>query len=180
MSEKKYVYVVLIATESIVGHIVHLMMRDRYTHSALSLDDSLSAMCSFGRVYSYYPFYARFRHENVNEGFLSRCNKLPTKVIALPVTDEQYASVQERIAHFSDNRKRYRYNYRGFFFNLIGKSYCPKNRYTCSQFVSETLSECGIVEFDRPFSLIRPETLSDLDGEVIFEGDLREYSPAGA
>ncbi len=178
MSEQKYIYVVLTATSSFVAKAVGKLTGDRYTHSALSLDPSLSAMYSFSRAYSRFPFYGKFRKENPNEGFLERCDTIPTKVIALPVTDEQYELATSRISYFSNHSKKYGYNYIGMLLNLAGKSYSPKNRYTCSQFVSETLSECGIAEFDCSFSLIRPIMLEDLEGEVIYEGNLHEYPQA--
>lgn len=177
MTEQKYVYVILTATESVVAKVVHLLMRDRYTHSALALDETLANMYSFSRAYSRFPFYGRFRSENVHEGFLGRCRSVPAKVIAIPVTDEQYQLVEERLSYFRNSRKHYGYNYIGMFLNLIGKSYAPKDRYTCSQFVSETLEQCGAVQFNRPYSLIRPMMLNELDGKVIFEGELKEYVP---
>lgn len=177
MTEQKHVYVILTATESVVAKVVHLLMRDQYTHSALALDETLANMYSFSRAYSRFPFYGRFRSENVHEGFLGRCRSVPGKVIAIPVTDEQYHWVEERMSDFSDSGKRYGYNYIGMFLNLIGKSYAPKDRYTCSQFVSETLGKCGAVQFNRPYSLIRPMMLNEIDGEVIYEGELKEYIP---
>lgn len=180
MAEQKYLYVVLTATESVVARTVGRLTKDRYTHSALALDPSLSAMYSFSRAYSRFPFYGRFRKENPNEGFLARCHSVPTKVIALPVTDEQYCRAEKRLSYFSEHTKQYGYNYIGMFLNLLGKSYAPKRRYTCSQFVSETLFECGVAQFDCPFSLVRPVMLEELNGKVIYEGNLHEYSATAA
>lgn len=175
MSEQKFVYIVLSAPGSIVAKTVHLLLRDQYTHASIALSPDLSAMYSFSREYVHYPFYAKFRCETTEHGFLAKRAVLPAKVIALPVTDAQYDLVKERIQHFNENRKVYGYNYVGMFMNLIGRAYSPKNRYTCSQFVSETLSECGIASFDRAFSLIRPIMLANLKGDVVFEGNLKEF-----
>ncbi|MBQ8381586.1 MAG: hypothetical protein IJX47_00090 [Clostridia bacterium] len=180
MTEQKYLYVVLTATESLVARAVHRLTHDRYTHSALALEPSLNAMYSFSRAYSRFPFYGKFRKESPDTGFLARCRRIPAKVIALPVTSEQYDLAEQRLSYFSDHAKRYGYNYIGMFLNLIGKSHASKRRYTCSQFVSETLFECGIAEFDRPFSLIRPVMLEKLRGEVIYEGNLHEYTVSAA
>jgi len=175
MPEQQYIYVVLTAPGSIVAKTIHLLMRDRYTHTSISLKPDLSVMYSFSREYSHYPFFARFRCETTEEGFLARKENLPAKVIALPVTKRQYSMVQRRISYFAAHRRCFGYNYIGMLMNLIGRAYTPKNRYTCSQFVSETLSICGIASFDRSFSLIRPIMLSDLKGDVLFEGDLKKY-----
>lgn len=175
MSEQKYIYVVLSSPGSIVAKTVHLLLRDKYTHASLALSSDLSVMYSFSREYLHYPFFARFRQESVEVGFLAKKSVLPAKVIALPVTDDQYEMVKTRIEHFISNRLSYGYNYIGMFMNLIGRAYSPKNRYTCSQFVSETLSNCGIARFNRAFSLIRPIMLANLDGTVVFEGDLKQY-----
>lgn len=175
MSQQKYIYVVLSAPGSIVAKTIHLLLRDKYTHTSIALAPDLSVMYSFSREYVHYPFYAKFRLETTDHGFLAKRRVLPAKVIAIPVTDKQYDMVQKRIDHFSSNRNIYGYNYVGMFMNLIGRAYTPKNRYTCSQFVSETLALCGIAKFDRSFSLIRPIMLSDLKGDVLFEGNLKDY-----
>ncbi len=175
MSEQQYIYVILSAPGSIVAKTIHLLMKDQYTHTSLSLTPDLSVMYSFSREYSRYPFFARFRCETTDRGFLARQSALPAKVIAIPVTKRQYSMVQRRINYFSAHRLSFGYNYIGMLMNLIGLAYAPKNRYTCSQFVSETLSLCGIASFDRSFSLIRPIMLAELEGNVLFEGDLKLY-----
>lgn len=175
MSEQKYIYVVLSAPGSIVAKTIHLLLRDKYTHTSLALAPDLSVMYSFSREYTHYPFYAKFRREAITQGLWAKKAKIPLKVIAIPVTDEQFEMVKNRIDHFHANRRNYGYNYVGMFMNLIGRPHAPKNRYTCSQFVSETLSLCGIAKFDRSFSLIRPIMLADLKGDVLYEGNLTEY-----
>lgn len=175
MSEQKYVYIVLSSTGTVVSRTVRFLFRDRYTHASIALSPDLAVMYSFSREYTYYPFYGRFRSELTDQGFLAKRPTIPAKVIALPVTDAQYEAVKDRIEYFNAHRKSFGYNYIGLFLNLIGRSYSPKNRYTCSQFVSETLAKCGIATFELDYSLIRPIMLDKLEGDVVFEGNLKEY-----
>lgn len=175
MSEQKYVYVVLSSTGTIVSRTVRFLFRDRYTHASISIEPDLSVMYSFSREYIYFPFYGRFRAEKTDQGFLAKRTSIPARVIALPVSDAQYEMVKHRIEHFTQNRLRYGYNYIGLFLNIIGIAYAPQKRYTCSQFVSETLAKCNIASFDRDFSLIRPIMLANLKGDVVFEGNLKEF-----
>lgn len=172
---KKYIYLVLSHPQSVVSDLIHIVTRDPYTHSALSLSPELSPMFSFGRKYSRFPFYGRYRKEAFTDAFYRRCSNVPGRIIAIPVTDDQQRCVEKRLNDFWKNRKALKYNVRGLFLGAVGIAYARPAHYTCSQFVSETLDQAGIWDFDGPYSLIRPMDLLDLDGEVIYEGDLKKY-----
>lgn len=59
--EKYSLYVVLTRTNTVISKVVQLVKKDEYTHAAISLDEELNYMYSFGRKYSYYPFIGRFK-----------------------------------------------------------------------------------------------------------------------
>lgn len=172
---QKYVYLVLSHPQSVVSDIIHMVTREPYTHSALALSPELSPMFSFGRKYSRFPFYGKYRKERFTDKFYRRCTHVPGRIIAIPVTDDQQNRVEKKLNDFWENRKELKYNVRGLFLNAVGIADSRPAHYTCSQFVSETLDEAGICDFDSPYSLIRPIDLSNLDGKVIYEGDLKDY-----
>lgn len=172
---QKYIYLVLSHPQSVVSDIIHIVTRDSYTHSALALTPDLSPMYSFGRKYSRFPFYGKYRKEAFTDKFYQRCTHVPGRIIAIPVTDDQQGYVAHKLNAFWENRKALKYNVRGLFLNAVGIAYSKPAHYTCSQFVSETLDEAGIFDFESPYSLIRPVDLASLDGEVLFDGDLKNY-----
>lgn len=175
--ESKYLYIVLTHPHSIVSSIIHSVTKEQYTHSSLAFSPELTPMFTFARKYSRFPFWGTYKKETLIDRFYKKNPDIPGRIIAIPVTSEQYKFAQERVESFWNNRSRLKYNNIGLFLNAIGVAYDRPEHYTCSQFVSETLSKAGVCDFDSPFSLIRPIDLLSVDGTVIFEGDLKKYSP---
>ena len=172
---QKYIYLVLTHPQSVVSDIIHMVTREPYTHSALSLSPELSPMFSFSRKYSYFPFWGSYKMERFDDRFWRNCSHISGKIIAIPVTDDQQNFVEKKLYGFWNHREKLKYNVRGLFLNAVGIAYSKPAHYTCSQFVSETLDEAGIFDFDSPYSLIRPADLLKLGGEVIYNGDLKNY-----
>jgi hypothetical protein len=132
-------------------------------------------MYSFGRRWTYNPFVGRFRKENIYGGVYKLCNTLPGAVIELPVSKQQYEKAQELIEHFNANSHLYKYNYRGLVDSLMNREYYSSDRFLCSEFVYYIIKECGIAEFNIPRNLVRPQNLLSIDGNVIYEGDLKVF-----
>lgn len=175
--DQKYIYIVLTHPQSVVSSIIHIVTKEPYTHSSLAFSPELSPMFSFARKFSRFPFWGGYKKETLIDGFYQHCSHLPGRIIALPVTDEQYERVHDKVETFWKNRGKLKYNISGLFLNAVGIAYARPAHYTCSQFISETLSEAGICEFGSPCSLVRPVHLTKLSGEIIFDGDLKEYTP---
>lgn len=167
------VYVVLTRTSTIISMIIHNFTNDQYTHAAISLDRELKYMYSFGRKWTYYPFIGGFKHENLNEGGYKFSKILPGVIIELQVTEDQYNNVNRLLNQFIYNSECYKYNYMGLIYNLSNKEACYEYRFLCSEFVYHILKESGIVDFKKPRNLVKPVDFLELEGEKIFEGDLR-------
>ncbi len=176
-SSQKYIYVVFSHPKSIVSETIGFFTGGKFTHCSLTLDRDLGHMFSFGRKYSFFPFIGCYLREELDKKFYSRCDSLHGRIVEIPVSDEQYANVKRRLIDFWVNKKSHKYNLVGFFFYLLGKDYAPEGKYTCSQFVAETLDIYGILHVDTPYTLINPEGLSKMiTGNIIFEGDIKKYA----
>lgn len=170
-------YVVLVNTSSVVSQAIAAVTKDTYTHAAISLDQNLGDMYSFGRRWSRYPFWGCFHRENLHEGFYARNDALPGMILRLRVTPRQYARAREVIQRFQENHRELRYDTIGLLGNALGLTLESDHRYTCSKFVSTVLVEAGIYSFSKPLSAVRPQDLLDLPAQRVYEGDLKRYIP---
>lgn len=172
--EKYYLYVVLTRTDTVLSKGIHLFKRDEYTHAAISLDKELHHMYSFGRRNTYNPFIGRFRKENVNESVYKLCKTLPGAIIELEVSKQQYERAKALLDHFISNSHLYKYNYKGLWCGLFNKPVYSENRFLCSEFVYHLLKESGIADLEISRNLVRPQSLLNIEGKIIYKGNLKE------
>lgn len=144
--KNRYIYIVLSQTGSVVAKTLKKLTHAEYNHVSVSLSVSLRPMYSFARKYPRNPLIGAYVREYPNEGTLSWFKGTEVKVLELPVTESQFAAVQERLETMYEERDRYHYNYRGLFGAFFGKVRPRENYYYCSEFVRDLLEECGIVE----------------------------------
>ncbi len=172
----KPIYIVLSTPASATGQAIHVLTRDTYTHAAIAFDESISEMYSFGRRFRRTPIPGRIKKESLDSDLFAEKSRLDGIVIRLPLTEEQHEKVRLRTLYMYGNKQVYKYNYLGAFGAMFGIGFKTKNRFTCSQFVAYILEYCGAVSFKKSLNLIKPQDLISLGGEVIFSGDLKEYS----
>jgi hypothetical protein len=172
--EKNNLYIVLARTNTMISRLIQFFKNDEYTHAAISLDKGLENMYSFSRKHTYNPFIGRFKREDVNEGLYKFCDTLPGLIIEIEVSREQYEKANELLEHFITNSSFYKYNYKGLLYSLLNKPSSSPNRFLCSEFVYHILKESGIIDFNIAGNLVRPQSLLNIDGRIIYEGNLRE------
>ena len=173
--EKHYIYIILTRTNTTLSKLIGFAKNDEYTHAAISLDKNLDHMYSFGRKYTYNPFIGRFKEENINKGVYKYHKHLPGLVMEVEVSKEQYEYAKGLINHFISNSNIYKYNYKGLLYGLFNKETCCCNRFLCSEFVYHILKESNIVDFNIARNLVRPQGLLNIDGKIIYKGNLKEY-----
>lgn len=150
-------------------------MKDEYTHAAISLDRDLKHMYGFGRKYTYNPFIGAFRREYIDRGVYKLHKKVPCMVLEVEVSDEQYKKAQSIIKRFYTNSHLYKYNYKGLLCNLLNIGTWDDKHFLCSEFVYYVLNEIGIVDFNMPRNLVRPQSLLNIKSNVVYKGDLKGY-----
>ena len=170
-------YIVLTRTNTLISRLIHVLKNDEYTHAAIALDSELKHMYSFGRIYAWNPFVGGFKQEEVNKGVYKYCKYVPCLIIEVKVTALQYKKVKVLPDHFITYRYLYKYNYMGLLYNFLQKTVCYDHRFLCSEFVYHVLKESGIVDFRVPRNLVRPQNLLDINGQVVYKGNLNDIRP---
>ncbi|MDF2843217.1 MAG: hypothetical protein K0R00_1643 [Herbinix sp.] len=173
-----YLYIVLTRTQTVVSNLIHIIKNDEYTHASISFDKELDHMYSFGRKTWNNPFVGRFKKENVNEGLYQYCHTIPAAIIEIEVTKQQYDSAKALIDCFISNSDLYKYNYKGLLYSLLNKPLCREYRFLCSEFVYHILKESSIADLDISRNLVRPQNLLEIEGKVIYKGNLKEFKLA--
>lgn len=171
--EKYNLFIVLTRTNTVISRLIGFSTGDDYTHAAISLDKELKNMYSFGRKYTYNPFIGRFKKEIISQGAYRFGESLPGIIIKIETAKEQYEKALNLLEEFICQPGLYKYNYRGLFYGLTNKASNSTNRFLCSEFVYYILYNSGIVDFEIPGNLVRPQHFLELKGEVVFQGDLR-------
>ena len=171
----KKIYIVLIQSPTVPAKLMNFFKRNKYTHAALSLDEELRSMFSFGRHWTSYPCPCGFKQENFNEGVYGKCADLPGVVLELDVTDEQYEKAMVKLDEFILRSKHYKYNYLGVFANFFKVDYKHKNKFFCSEFVYYILYESGILDLGTSRVFVSPQELSTVSKKVVYEGNLKTY-----
>jgi len=174
--EKYYLYIVLTRVNTVISRLIRMFKKDEFTHAAISLDKKLEYMYSFGRKYTRNPFIGRFVKEDINSGAYKFGKILYGAIIEIEVTKEQYDLVKAHLDYFIANSKLYKYNYRGLLYNLLNRAAYHEHRFLCSEFVYHIVKESGIIDYGKPRNLVRPQDLLNINGNIIFRGNLREYS----
>jgi hypothetical protein len=172
--EKNYLYIVLTRTNTMISRLIQLFKNDEYTHAAISLDKELNYMYSFSRRNTYNPFIGRFKKEDIKEGLYKFCDTLPGVIIEIEVSREQHEKAKALLEHFISNSSLYKYNYKGLLDSLLNKPASSDDRFLCSEFVYHILKESGIIDFNISRNLVRPQSLLNIEGQLIYKGNLKE------
>lgn len=172
------IYLVLTHPKSLIATAVRFLKRDSYTHAAICMDGRLQTLYGFGRKWAKFPFFGCFRKENLSKGFYAGQGSVPGLVLRLDISKEQYEAVAQMIEHFVRNSSFYRYNILGMLGNIISTPVQRSGRFTCSEFVAYVLERCGIMTFSYPLSLIRPQMLSQISAQIVYQGDLKKFAAA--
>ncbi|MBS4538375.1 hypothetical protein GOQ27_07855 [Clostridium sp. D2Q-11] len=172
--EKYYLYIVLSRPNTAVSKMIKLIKNDQFTHASISLDKDIEYMYSFGRRNTYNPFIGRFKQEDINEGIYRFHRDVPGLVMEVETTKEQYERAKILLDHFILNSDSYKYNYKGLIYNLLNKPVCKDDRFLCSEFVYYILNESYIADLKVSRNLVRPQNLLNIEGEIIYEGNLKQ------
>ena len=150
----KKIYVLLTKTGTVPSKIIGKLSRARFSHASLSIDNEFTDMFSFGRK-GMKVFPGGFAKENLRTRVLKKYENCPCEVISMEVTDENYEKIKNKALYFSDNKDLFGYSYIGIFACWCRIKLKFKNRYFCSQCVSEIL-KAGNVQLPYDPLLMRP------------------------
>jgi hypothetical protein len=103
---------------------------------------------------------------------------VPGVVLEVPVTPEQHEAIRVRITEFLLDSHAFSYNVRGLVGARFGRGHEAEDRFFCSEFVYHVLHGAGVCDLGVERWQVRPQTLLDLPGRVVFRGDLKDYVAA--
>lgn len=172
------IYLVFSKTGTWLSRLITLFSPMKYAHTSLSFDPTFTRMYSFGRINPDNPFSGGFVVENLFGGVYKKFPRCTCMIYKIPVTNEQFLSLQAQVGAFLKEKEKYRYNLLGLFGVLFNKPIKRKKHYFCSQFVSELLIKGGIYASSKAPELIRTNDLFTIENkEVLYEGLVRDLPP---
>lgn len=140
---QKSIYVVFSSTPYKIGKAIRALTRETYNHVSISLDESLTKMYSFSRRYYRTPFYGGFVQESVSRYHL-KGSTAQIRVCRLPVTNQQYETLEAHLTELFEQKERYLYNHLSVSAALLHKPVKVRDAYTCVEFCVKILRSCGV------------------------------------
>lgn len=170
--ERKQVYLLLTDTGTLFTRMIKLYTKKPYNHASIVFDRHFNEVYSFGRKRPRNPFIGGFVNEDVRQGLFknARC-----AIYRFDATADQLDKMKTFIKEIEMEKHRYRYNLLGLFTFMINKPSNRKHAFFCSEFVAHVLREGGIIEFQKPISLVSPHDLQSIETlHLEFEGQLAD------
>ena len=172
----KDIYIVLSSTDTVLGKVIQKKLGVSYNHCSLSLDENLERIYSFGRKTYWHMFSAGFVHESKSSGFYKHYEKTRILVMKISVTSHQWFQIQKELSLFIATSHQYSYSLIGLIYCELGMPIKRKNKYFCSQFVTEVLNRSGLSLFEKPETLIRPHDYLQLSQmKIVYRGEIGAY-----
>lgn len=171
----KKIYILSSYTGTWFSKFLSFFSSDKFVHISISLDYKFTEVYSFGRKNPKWCLPAGFIKENLKLISTHYTDSL-TRVYELNITDVQYRNLKKILKDtFINNASKYRYNIKGLPMINFNLRYHRKYHYVCSQFCGKLLSDAGIYEFNKDYSLIKPYDLINIDDlQLIYEGKIKD------
>lgn len=174
----KEIYIMLSQLGTMVSKSIKLYTKAKYNHASLGIDPEMQKFYSFARRVRYFPIIAGFISEKLNEGMFGYYPNTECVIYALSVEDDQYNRVKGILDGYLKDREQYKYNFLALIGIAINKPFVCEKRHTCAEFVAKVLSEAGIYDFPKPFSLVRPDEIPSIPGlRLVYEGRMNSFRP---
>ncbi|MDD3361461.1 MAG: hypothetical protein PHW34_07310 [Hespellia sp.] len=174
------IYIAFVSTPGIFAGIIRKVLKQKYIHVALSMDETLEECYSVGRRNPEIPFLAGFEKEDKNR-ILKKYPMAEYKVCEITCTPKQKEAIRERLRQAMQNRRYYHYTILGLPLILLQIPFRQKNYYTCSSYIAEVLQVCGVWEWEKHTSIVTPKDFLIHEGkETVFEGRLEEITDGRA
>ncbi len=149
----KYVYVVFSSTQYMIAKFIRACTNHRYNHVSISLDGNMQTLYSFARRYDDTPFCGGFVVETP-ERYIRRNVAATVQICAIPVTDEQHATIRAHLQAYETEANDYVYNYIGALTFLFRRRVALERCHTCVDFATEVISMTSAgISSDRFYSI---------------------------
>lgn len=162
----KNIYVFFFTPQFKIGRAVRLMTRNQYAHVALSFGPDTQMLYSYARYRYHEPLISGFGVEYTDR-YSVLGQAVDIKVCEVPVSDELYERISQKIEIYRANQSSTRYN----FFDVVTYPFHRhvelEYTHTCISFLLELLEMRDV------------HTISQLEkklsGQVVYEGPLSQF-----
>ena len=172
----KKIYIIATNNYTMPSRIFGLATKEKFVHISIALDKKWKKVYSFGRKNVKWPLPAGFVNEDFNSILKYFQNSL-CRVYELPITNSQYYQLKAELSeNYIKNAIKYRYNITGLPMINFNFPYHRKYHYVCSQFCGKLLIDCGIIDFEKDYSILKPRDFFELKNTtLIYEGKTADY-----
>ncbi|MGM8216577.1 hypothetical protein ACLIA0_13495 [Bacillaceae bacterium W0354] len=176
MDRKKRIYVLLTDTGTLFTKMIKRFTNAPYNHASIVFDEELNEIYSFGRKHPRNPLNAGFIKEDVYIGTYRHYYNTRCKLLKIEVSPNVHIRIRDVIQNFNNNKDKYSYNLLGLIGVAINLPISQRDKYFCSQFVSEVFEKSGLYLWDLPSALVTPNDFSVHPRfEMVYEGRLYDY-----
>ena len=187
--DAKFLYVLLIRTNTIFSRIIHVLTGSRFTHASVGLDVGCEQLYSFARKGTYMPLPAGFVNEQLDSGLIAKCYDCPCAMYKVEITQSAFEELKNRVETMLRDPKKFKYSCIGPILCFFHRPYEHGRNYFCSQFVADVLRETGAVQLHKSPSLYHPNDFTKMEElQLEYEGtigglarrcqEMRKDSPA--
>lgn len=162
------VYIFVCHTGSLLSSLIQLWTKDKFSHSLISFDASMTKMYSFGRK--------KLNDDDIitganngfavddinNEIYTNWKRKIRYATFVVFVTKIQRKNMLNRLQFFIDNKVKFKYDLPGLFSYAANLPHEEQFSYFCSGFVADILQAGNVLGDKRSYSLYSPQDLAEL------------------
>ena len=169
---KRYIYVLLMRYPDTSSKIFRFFTRTYYNHASIGVSNS------DGIFYSYVT--KGFRKEFPKEHPTFKRREVLCRLYRAEISDEIYNVTKATLESHERQTYKFKYNTFGVLLCFLRFVYTRKNRYFCSQFVSEILEQTRAVSVAKHSALYLPDDFTKQKGlELCFSGYLSHLVKQG-
>ncbi len=170
------IYILLSQTQTKFAKAIRKIGKQEYNHAAISLDESFSHVYSFARPQHNAVLLGGLVEESLIRYTLMSDDSVPVAVFKIPVSDENYLKIKEKIKIMKNN-PNYMYNLFSVLSYPLTKGFSVNDTFTCVEFVVYIMQGLGFLT-DKQSCRYKPDELADeLDKYCIYKGDIRGCLP---
>lgn len=171
----KHIYVTVTATPCFTGRFIRTVTNSNYNHVSISFEPTLKELYSFARRYKSTPFCGGFVKESPRR-YRHGGRRAKLLLFKIPVSNDEYTYMLDRIKDFMKNNKDYVYNNLSAVMSLLHLKIKVKNSYTCVEFVSEQLKQLSSLRDRMTKDFYTVNSLKDaLSPFLVYEGRFPVY-----
>lgn len=166
------IYIAFVDTPGFFAGIIRTVLKQKYIHVVISMDERLEEAYSIGRRNPQVPFFAGFEREDKNS-ILEKFPDADYMVCSVSCSETQREQVRAILHHAYAQRYRYHYTILGLPLILFQIPFRQKFSHTCSSYLAKVLEMTGIWQWKKDTSIVTPKDFyEDMDKKIIYEGPL--------